>query len=492
MQGRAKRIVSTLGLALLVLAGSVGGGFLFQATVAPQAAVAQAPGVALPDPPPSFAALANEVQNKVVAIGTRTNPSRPVAMGPNMPGPNMPFGPDGLRDFFGKGLEEFFGGEGPFGGMRMFMQGDEFTVKTPEGEFRGYKDENGQWWVESPDGEKKQWDGPGGGTLPFNPFGGLFDTPNAQPEGEGATEGQPEEEGPPATPPPGQLEHPMSVGSGVIISAEGHVVTNCHVVQALREINPDDIWVVLSGDEAVPARIIGEDEETDVAVLKVDVDYPLPYSPLGDSDAVQIGDWLMAVGHPFGLDHSFTTGILSARGRHLGKTYDQYLQTDAMIHPGNSGGPLYNMSGEIIGINTAIATSNPLQPVGQGIGFAVPSNIVQEIVQRLLESGRVVRGYIGVSLGSGPQEAAARNDEYGALLREVRPGQPAALAGLQEGDVIILWGTERVERAEDLIRLASQTAPGQQVTVEYVRDGEVQSATVTVVERPTLSELSTP
>ena len=146
------------------------------------------------------------------------------------------------------------------------MQGDEFTVKTPEGSSEATRTRTASGGV--PRWREEAVDGPGGGTLPFNPFGGLFDTPNAQPEGEGATEGQPEEEGPPATPPPGQLEHPMSVGSGVIISAEGHVVTNCHVVQALREINPDDIWVVLSGDEAVPARIIGEDEETDVAVLR--------------------------------------------------------------------------------------------------------------------------------------------------------------------------------------------------------------------------------
>ena len=145
---------------------------------------------------------------------------------------------------------------------------------------------------------------------------------------------------------------------------------------------------------------------------------------------------------------------------------------------------------EIIGINTAIATSNPLQPVGQGIGFAVPSNIVRKSSSGSLSPAES-RGHIGVSLGSGPQEAAARTTSMAPGPRG-SAGQPAALAGLQEGDVIILWGTERVERAEDLIRLASQTAPGQQVTVGDVRDGEVQSATVTVVERPTLSELSTP
>lgn len=481
MRVRSMRIVSTVGLGLLVLAGSMGGSFLFQATMTPKAAIAQAPETVLPDPPPSFAALASEVQNKVVAIGTRTLPGRNVAVGPRTP--RLPFGPDGLEKFFGEGLKEFFGGEGPFGGMRMFMQGDEFTVKTPDGEYHGYRDKDGQWWVESPDGEKRKWDGPGTGVLPFNPFRDLFGDEEGQEEqaGDSAQASPPDED---------QLEYPLTVGSGVLISSEGHVVTNSHVVQALREINPDDIWVVLQGDEAVRARIIGEDEETDVAVLKVDVDYPLPYSPFGDSEAVQIGDWLMAVGHPFGLDHTFTTGILSARGRHLGKTYDQYLQTDAMIHPGNSGGPLYNMQAEIVGINTAIATSNPLQPVGQGIGFAVPSSIVKQISAKLIESGRVVRGYIGVSLGSGPREAAARPYEYGALLLEVRPGLPADLAGLKAGDVVIRWGTERVERAEDLIRLASEATPGEQVTVEYVRDGEIHTTTITVVERPALKELT--
>ncbi|MBD3174991.1 MAG: PDZ domain-containing protein [Armatimonadia bacterium] len=472
MQDRARRIVSTIGVGLLVLAGSIGGGFLFQATMAPTSAVAQDPGPVMAETPPSFAALADEVQSKVVAIGTKTIGRPPMAMGPGQPGqpgPNMPFGPGIPEDFFGEGLEEFFGDD-----MGMMMQGDEFTIQTPEGEFRGTKDENGQWWLETPDGEKKKWDGPGSGNLPFFNFG---------PQGNGAPE-QPE-----AAP---QLEYPMSVGSGVLISPEGHVITNSHVVQALKEINPDDIWVVLYDEEAVPARIIGEDEETDVAVLKVDVDYPLPFSSFGDSDNVHIGDWLMAVGHPFGLEHTFTTGILSARGRHLGKTYDQYLQTDAMIHPGNSGGPLYDMNGDIIGINTAIATNSPMRPVGQGIGFAIPSNVASDIVQRLIDEGQIVRGYIGVSLGSGPQEAAARPYDYGALLREVRPGQPAAGAGLQEGDVIISWGTERVERAEDLIRMASQAKPGQQVTIEYVRDGEISEATITVTERPSLEELMAP
>jgi len=482
---RLRRTVATVALVMVVFAGSVAGGYVFQATMGPQAAKAQQAEPILKEAPPSFAALATAVKDSVVAIGTK-QPRRMMAMnGPQGPG----FGFEMPRDmeerfkqFFGPdgGFGQFFGPEGGGGRFSLRQEGDDIILETPRGKFHGYKDENGQWWMETPNGEKKKWKGPQGGLNLGPDMFGEGTKPNPGNDGTPkAEEEQPEAAGP-------LVDFPLPVGSGVVISPDGYIVTNSHVVNAVPK---DDMWVVLNGDEAVQAKLVGMDEETDVAVIKIAVDRQLSFSRFGDSDAVLVGDWLMAVGHPFGLDHTFTTGILSARGRHLDKTYDEYLQTDAAIHPGNSGGPLYNMNGEIIGVNTAIATSSPIAPMGQGIGFAVPSKIVEKIADDLMKNGEIVRGYIGISLLGGPDEAQKRNHDHGALVREVRTDGPAGQAGLKVGDVVITFDGQRIENADALVKLAAQAKPGTTVSVEYVRDGQTQTTDLKIGKRPPLEEL---
>lgn len=461
---RLRRVVGIVGLVLVVLAGSVAGGYLFQATVGGPRIAAEEAQPVLTTPPPSLAALVKDVQGAVVAIGTKHPEKMPSAMGQQgqqfqfqMPGPG---GQPDMREFF----QQFFGEgapEGEQGGtFRFKQQGDsDITVQTPNGQLHLFKDEQGQWWKETPDGAKEKWTGPD----PLEMFGG----------------GKAEAEQP-------ERDLVQTVGSGVVISATGYIVTNSHVAKALPS---DDIWVQFADDDAVQAKLVVMDEETDVAVLKVEAGRDLAFSQFGDSDATQIGDWVLAAGQPFGLQHSFTVGIVSARGRVLGRTYDDFLQTDAAIHPGNSGGPLYDMNGQIVGINTAIATSSPLAPIGQGIGFSIPSKVVDRISKQIIDKGEVVRGYIGVSLYSGVLEAKNRKTEYGAPIREVNPGGPAANGGLKAGDVIVSFNGQKVDDSELLIRLCAETAPGERVQVEYVRGGETLTATVEMAKRPSVKEI---
>jgi len=482
---RLRMTVATVALVMVICAGSVAGGYLFQATVGSQAAKAQQAEPIMKEGPPSFAALASAVKESVVAIGTKQPRRMAMMNGPQGPGFGFQM-PKDMQERFGQffgpdgGLGQFFGPDGGGGRFSLRQEGDDIILETPKGKFHGYKDEKGQWWLETPNGEKKEWKGPQGG-LNLGPDM-LGQGAKPDPGKDGAP--KPEGEQPPATGP--TIDFPLPVGTGVVISPDGYVVTNNHVVSAVPE---DDMWVVLDGDKAVKAKLIGRDEETDVAVLKIDVDYQLQFSRFGDSDAVQVGDWLMAVGHPFGLDHTFTAGILSARGRHLDKTYDEYLQTDAAIHPGNSGGPLYNMNGEIIGVNTAIATNNPISPMGQGIGFAVPSKIVERVANDLMKNGQVVRGYIGVSLMGGPDEEQKRNYDHGALIRELRADGPAAQAGLQVGDVVITFDGQKVDNADALVKFSAAAKPGATVKIEYVREGKVQAADLKVAKRPSLDEI---
>src|SRR5919197_206208 len=245
-----------------------------------------------------------------------------------------------------------------------------------------------------------------------------------------------------------------SLGSGFIITKDGYIVTNNHVVE-----NASDIKVSLSDKEEFDAKVIGRDPKTDLALIKIEAKKDLPTAPLGDSSKLRVGEWVIAIGNPFGLGHTVTAGIVSAKGRIIGAgPYDDFIQTDAPINPGNSGGPLFNMQGEMVGINTAIVSS------GQGIGFAIPINIAKPLIPQLEKTGKVTRGYLGVSIQSiAPDLAKALKleDRQGALVAEVVPGGPAARAGIQQGDVIVAFNGKAVKDAHDLPAMAAETPVGQ-------------------------------
>src|SRR5437762_892098 len=274
----------------------------------------------------------------------------------------------------------------------------------------------------------------------------------------------------------------IALGSGFIIDATGTIVTNNHVVGEAAKVE-----VTLQDNSKYTARIVGRDQRTDIAVLKIKADKPLPYVSFGDSNAAQIGDWVVAVGNPFGLGGSVTTGIISARGRdiHAGQ-FDDFLQIDAPINSGNSGGPTCNLSGEVIGINTAIYS-----PTGGsvGIGFAVPSNTAKSIVAQLKEGGHVTRGWLGVaiqsitpalakSLGMNPDEPT------GALVATVTANSPAAKAGLKPGDVILTANGQPVKSVHDLPRLVASMPPGQKLELSVRRGGKDMNLAATTAEMP--------
>jgi serine protease Do len=254
-----------------------------------------------------------------------------------------------------------------------------------------------------------------------------------------------------------------SLGSGFIIDAQGHVLTNTHVIADATAVR-----VQLLDGRALEADVIGVDPATDLAVIRIQPFEGMTTLPLGDSDAVRVGDWLMAVGNPFGLSSTVTAGILSARGRRdvpLGGSlrYVDFLQTDASINPGNSGGPLLNMQGEVIGINTAVNRE------GQGIGFAIPSNMARQLLPSLVESGRVSRSWLGVYIDAvDPRRAAALGlpRQEGAMVADVVPGGPAALSGIQPGEVIVSFNGQPIQNAEDLLWIASTAGVGQRVPIE--------------------------
>jgi serine protease Do len=258
-----------------------------------------------------------------------------------------------------------------------------------------------------------------------------------------------------------------STGSGFVVSPDGYIVTNDHVVDgaARLEIHFDD-------GKMLPGEIVGRDPKTDLALIKVETDQELPVAPLGDSDPVRPGDWVMAIGSPFGLDHTVTVGVLSAKGRRrvTGERYDDFLQTDASINPGNSGGPLFDRNGHVIGINTAIRGGR-----AQGIGFSIPINMVKELLPQLRASGMVTRGWLGVSIQEVKPALAESFDlesTDGALVGEVFDGSPAESAGIRHGDVIVEFGGEPVETYQDLPRIVARTPPGTDVDVVVLREGE--------------------
>ncbi len=267
-----------------------------------------------------------------------------------------------------------------------------------------------------------------------------------------------------------------SLGSGFIIDPSGVVLTNNHVVEGA-----DKITVKLFGGKEFKATIKGRDSKTDLALLQItDPPADLPFLKLGDSDAVRVGDWVMAVGNPFGLSHTVTQGIISAKSRVIGAgPYDNFLQTDASINPGNSGGPLLNLQGEVVGINTAILAS------GQGIGFATPSNMAKWVIPQLKGKGKVTRGMLGVEVQTVTPDLAksfGMPEPKGALVAEVNAGSPADKAGIQRGDIIIEFNGHPIGEMNDLPRLVADTAPGTKASVKVLRDGKEKSFNVTVSE----------
>lgn len=261
-----------------------------------------------------------------------------------------------------------------------------------------------------------------------------------------------------------------ALGSGLIISADGYVVTNHHVVDGA-----DDIVVHLNDDKTeYTAKLIGSDKKTDVALLKIeDLDGKLPFTPLGDSDTVRVGDWSIAIGNPFGLGGTVTAGIVSALSRNINQgPYDEFIQTDAAINPGNSGGPLFNVKGEVIGINSAILTRSG---GNQGIGFAIPSNTVKLIVSQLKEHGHTIRGWLGVRIQTvTPElaEALGLEEDAGALVAEVVEDSPAAKGGLKDGDVIMTFDGKAIGKMTTLPKIVAETKVGKTVKVELIRGGE--------------------
>ena len=276
----------------------------------------------------------------------------------------------------------------------------------------------------------------------------------------------------------GEQQVRRSLGSGFILSADGYVVTNNHVVQGA-----DEVRVRLATDEEFDAKVVGTDDKTDVALLHVETKATLPTLPLGDSDALQVGDWVLAIGNPFGLAETATAGIVSAKGRSLGAgPYDDFIQTDASINPGNSGGPLIDQDGRVVGINAAIVS-----PAGGnvGIGFAVPINLARWVVDQLRAHGRVVRGWIGATAQAVTPDLARSlhlASPEGAVVADVTAGGPAAKAGVKPGDVIARWGDKEVHRSHELPMLVAATAPGTRVPVTLERGGQQHVVEVTVAE----------
>jgi serine protease Do len=273
-----------------------------------------------------------------------------------------------------------------------------------------------------------------------------------------------------------------SLGSGVIVDKKGFILTNNHVIDQATKIQ-----VYLNGEQtAYTAKVVGTDEETDLAVLKIEVGHDLPAAKLGNSDGVQVGDWALAIGNPFGfLQGSVTAGIISAKDRaNVGQQFQRFLQTDAAINPGNSGGPLVDMAGQVIGINTAIITGGH---GNEGVGFALPSNTAIGVYNQIVSSGKVTRGSIGVSFtetqGSNPIVLKELGAPYGIVLQRVEPGSPAEKAGLQSGDVITSVNGKAVHNGNDLVNPIASTPVGGNVRVTYVRDKKEHEATLTVADR---------
>ncbi len=267
-----------------------------------------------------------------------------------------------------------------------------------------------------------------------------------------------------------------SLGSGFIVDPKGLIVTNNHVVE-----KADEIRVKLKSGDEFAAEIIGTDAKTDLALLKIDAGKDLPSLTLGDSDSIEIGEWVIAFGSPFGLEQTVTAGIVSAKGRVIGAgPYDDFIQTDASINPGNSGGPLLNTDGEVIGINTAIIAS------GQGIGFAIPANLAKNIITQLEESGHVTRGWLGVGIQPITKEMAEYydlDDDLGALVTEVFPGDPADKAGIKARDIILKVNGKKIKDNRDLSATIANIPVGETIEIRVLRKGKPLTFNVKIAKR---------
>jgi len=272
-----------------------------------------------------------------------------------------------------------------------------------------------------------------------------------------------------------------SLGSGVVVSEDGYILTNNHVVDGA-----DEVTVKLFDDREFPARIVGTDPKTDLAVIKIDAEKLHP-ARLGDSDDLRIGEWVVAVGNPFGLSHTITAGIVSAKGRaDVGiAAYEDFIQTDAAINPGNSGGPLVNLRGEVVGINTAIFSRSGGY---MGIGFAIPIGMARSVMNSLIDKGEVIRGWLGVAiqnLDQGLAESFGYDSTEGVLVGDVTGGSPADTAGLKQGDIIIRFNGRKVRNVHQLRSSVASTEPGSKVPVEVLRDGKRSTLTVEIGELET-------
>jgi len=274
-----------------------------------------------------------------------------------------------------------------------------------------------------------------------------------------------------------------SLGSGFIISSDGYIFTNNHVVE-----KADKILVKVSDGKEYEAKIIGTDAKTDIALIKIKPNNSLPVVEIGDSDKVRVGEWVIAIGNPFGLEQTVTAGIVSAKGRVIGAgPYDNFIQTDASINPGNSGGPLFNMEGKVIGINTAIVAQ------GQGIGFAIPMNMAKSILADLKTKGKVTRGWLGISVQDITEDIAKNlnhKDKSGALVSDVFKGDPADKAGIKAGDIVTEINGKSIKDTHELLLTIAAMHVGEQVSIKALRDGKEMMFQIVVAERKDKPEMA--
>ncbi|MFX4261390.1 trypsin-like peptidase domain-containing protein [Pelotomaculum propionicicum] len=279
---------------------------------------------------------------------------------------------------------------------------------------------------------------------------------------------------------PSRQQQQEGLGSGFIISKDGYILTNEHVIEGANEIS-----VTVTGfDKGLGAKIVGADTNLDLALLKIEAGADLPFLALGNSDQIRVGNWVIAIGNPYGLDHTVTTGVISAKGRPISvedRQYENLLQTDASINPGNSGGPLLNLKGEVVGINTAISSE------AQGIGFAIPTSTVVQVLEDLKNNVSRGRPWVGVQVRTLDSELAnylGLDKAEGAVVAGVVAGSPAEQAGLREWDVIVEFNGKKVSNADELVAAIKTAQIGQEAKVIVVRQRQQQSFTVTVAERP--------
>ncbi len=306
---------------------------------------------------------------------------------------------------------------------------------------------------------------------PNEPAEGVEPPPEDSPQDPGLPPGHPFEEF------GGPQQHSKALGSGFIITKDGYILTNEHVVE-----NPGTVTVTTADGHDYVAKVVGHDEKSDIALLKIDAKHDLAVAPLGNSDDLKVGEWVMAIGNPFGFDHTVTAGIVSAKGRFIPGNYEDFIQTDASINPGNSGGPLIDLRGNVIGVNCAIYTHTG---ASMGIGFAVPIDLVKEELPQLKASGKVVRGWLGVYIQKITPELAESlglADSRGALVAKVLDNGPAKAAGVKRGDVIVAFDNQPVDDSRQLPLMVGRTDLGHKGVLKVIRDKQTIDLPVTITE----------